>query len=717
MPKTNPEKRTKTVKRCITSIVLSALCVVLLCGAGLVDGIPPDGELPPAEDTILGPDSDMTMPDDYYENEAWRTAVVFALGNTEPYWKEVIVLEETQTLSEESLPSHVVYQSRDGVGGVASSGIEMAWNIDAEELARPGPHLVQGTPILREGMLLEEGYDGQVLWPVFRQGEGAVLEAVPQMPVVTDPLMGVEGDLTTELAVETTSRRFFVGEDSYLDLTEDCLWVWDFSAVDTAVAKPHEIYATLQQCPQWIHVAERDRTTAAAVYVVPTDRMEIYAATCIDGARWLIIEGLNDCSDMTDVVLERQMEDGQWVACEKNTWYIFYTYMDSALGIKRGELNLNLLQIPTEQTHVLRLRYQDVVNGRPVERISESLYLTLPADIGQKLTALGGAVPPGITDGDRDGGDESGADMPDYMQPAPGDDTSSEPTVEVPIEDTTEAESTEAESTEVESTEAESTEAESTEAESTEAESTEAESTEAESTEAESTKAESKSVRETQSQPEEGDTSESMEETVWEVVTETYTAISGLRVSKLAMLGDMVLFEKQGVSVEIPSQLLLDLDLGEQELLEVTIERLRDDAFRLTVIADGMVLEEIGGTVVRLPWKSTESVSVECRDLEGTLVAEGMYRPEEEWIQFAITQPGTYVLFSHVLEETEDRAEESTVESSIWLEETQNAPEESYGEIAADAVQKNTSSAQIIGILVILACLAGIVWVVKKRID
>lgn len=91
-------------------------------------------------------------------------------------------------------------------------------------------------------------------------------------------------------------------------------------------------------------------------------------------------------------------------------------------------------------------------------------------------------------------------------------------------------------------------------------------------------------------------------EDLWEQVTETSTLISGAQLAKmLASNGDSVLFEKQGVAVELPSAFLRGLNLSDDGTLEVRIEQPDERSFLLEVEVSGLPVSEIGETAVRLP--------------------------------------------------------------------------------------------------------------------
>lgn len=129
-----------------------------------------------------------------------------------------------------------------------------------------------------------------------------------------------------------------------------------------------------------------------------------------------------------------------------------------------------------------------------------------------------------------------------------------------------------------------------------------------------------------------------------EIVTDTYTAISGLRLRRLLEQGKTVLFEKEGVAAELPSACLAALRLGYYDMLKVTIRRPAEDRIQLAVTGNDRTVETLTGTVVRLPWDSKPDTALVCRDINGITVSDAVWEPESQTLRFTIDTPGTYLL-------------------------------------------------------------------------
>ncbi len=128
-----------------------------------------------------------------------------------------------------------------------------------------------------------------------------------------------------------------------------------------------------------------------------------------------------------------------------------------------------------------------------------------------------------------------------------------------------------------------------------------------------------------------------------EIVTETSTALSGLRLRKLAQTGATVLFSKQGVAAELSSEFLLSLELADDRLLQVTLERPVPESFRLHILADGETLTDLPETQVRLPWEG-EPDALACLDASETVVSDAVYEAESRTVMCLVTGTGDYTL-------------------------------------------------------------------------
>lgn len=198
--------------------------------------------------------------------------------------KLLIVLGPEDTL-DNALPLQVAYLCEDG----RRRGVYMSWDTSGGELGQPGLHRVEGVPVTDDVTVsLADGYDGKVVWPVFRKGGGQQIEAAPiQMPLLSDPLIPL-GEDAFQLDIITTGRKWAVGTSGVVKSDESWIWEWDCSEVDTSKEGEYTVTGRLAQTPDYITVAEENRTVSFTVYVLPTDRIEIYAAV---GIRRRLIAG------------------------------------------------------------------------------------------------------------------------------------------------------------------------------------------------------------------------------------------------------------------------------------------------------------------------------------------------------------------------------------------------------------------------------------------
>lgn len=523
----------------------------------------------------------------------------------DPHWKKVIVLEEGAELTFEMLPARMIYESNQG--GYA---IPVTWNVTDETLKTPGLHYVTGTPVLPDDASLAEGFHGIATWPVFCVGEDVTLTVTPKQPEIQDCLIAQNGSPAEELYIEESGKRCTIGEDGYLDLDETIIWNWDYSAINVSELGDYTITGT-PTLPDWLTLPE-NYTVSFAVYVLPTDRIEIYGLMGIAADR-LEIQWLYDCSSVTNTVLEYKTEDDQWIACDK-TWYSF---LNSYVPAK---LSLYLLNIPVETEHILRLRYQDVVDGETIECITNPIRLTIPANISEQLGTPCNPPLLELDNGDRDGGDSGGTDLPDYEQPAPDSDMDSkdDTDTDTDIKDDT--------NTDIDNKNDVDTNVDNNI--NTDIKNNPDNDIHTNGEKDSDTKTDSKT--------------ESSQEQLFETVTDTYTAISGLRLQRLINSGSTVLFEKQGLSMEIPSSLLKALNLKNDDLLETTILHPQKNAVQIAVVAAGIPVNDLTGTMLYLPWDSSDGTKLECRDSAGDLYTEVVYQEATGLARFEIAAPGTY---------------------------------------------------------------------------
>ncbi len=592
------------MKRFITFLLLfSIICMQFSVTAGALV-FPGINDNEPSDAPVVLCDSSTSANDVFY-----------------PYVKSLIVLEENEALTADILPN-MSYIDTEG----KEHSLTIDWNITDDALLSQGLHTVYGTPILGENYSLAEGFDGTVTWPLFRKGGDAIFTAVPiQNQLVGDPLIAESStDPASEISISTKNRRCAVGEDGYILSGADWIWSWDYSQINTAITGKTTVTGRLTSLPSHITVPEKYKTVTHTVYVMPTDRIEIYAPVETMRSGQLVFEWLYDSANVTNTVLEQLDANDQWTKCD-SSWYSYKT----PTSFSSAKLYLELLTIPSNASYTFRLSYTDIVDSESVQRFSESVSITIPENIAEMISNSNGTVPDDLNiGGDRDGGDSGGNKLPDYVQPAP-----------MPESNTNTAPS-----------------------------------------------------------------DSYVSQPVNEVITDTYSAISGLRLAELINAGDTVLFEKQGVSMEIPSELLKSLNIGYNELFEITILNPQKNTVQIEIIAAGTPVEDINGTIVYLPWNSSEGTDLECHDINGDFVTKPVYDTASKTARFDIHSPGTYFITSvHSESVPEAKDEPKTDEPKTDKPDTQIEPNE----------PKNHSALYIgigIGAFVILLLTGYLIW-------
>ncbi|MDD2955844.1 MAG: hypothetical protein PHD67_05950 [Oscillospiraceae bacterium] len=132
-----------------------------------------------------------------------------------------------------------------------------------------------------------------------------------------------------------------------------------------------------------------------------------------------------------------------------------------------------------------------------------------------------------------------------------------------------------------------------------------------------------------------------------EEVTSSYTLLSGARLSQLLDINaETVLFEKQGVSLEIPAGFLRGLSLADDGRLKVELTQPEKDSFHLDIEVDGSPLTALSPSVARLPVSSPGEGELTCIHEESGSAAAVSYDSASGIAAVTVTATGTYRILS-----------------------------------------------------------------------
>ncbi len=136
-------------------------------------------------------------------------------------------------------------------------------------------------------------------------------------------------------------------------------------------------------------------------------------------------------------------------------------------------------------------------------------------------------------------------------------------------------------------------------------------------------------------------------ELMMEYSTTNSLSISGLRLkTMLALAGSTVLFEKQGVSVELSTDFLTELELDDSSRFEVRIDK-SEDGFTLAITVDSVPLFSLPPTTVYVPFVLTGEMNSEnlaCFNAQKQEVSTAVYDPARQVVRVEIPSTGSYTI-------------------------------------------------------------------------
>lgn len=522
----------------------------------------------------------------------------------------------------------------------------VAWDTTSISTEEPGWIQIKGDITPPAGYRAEEGF--AACHPVMLVEEG--MEKEPLASVVGADrffLVGRGAEHIDWLALEDVLERGLPSSLSYE--TGNLLWgeapvTWDFSAVDSSKAGVYRATGSIE-LPACFSLPEGEQPLDVRVAVVEPDRIDLSAfrpansMNRVGSSRWLYT-----VADCENIALDYALGDGDWQRATAAPGGAGMMYAEEVPCQYSGNvLTVQLAQLDQGE-HWFRLLYGGEYSN--VLHISVDENLVVDWDIG----------------GDRGGADQEPQEPPEVEQPAPrpgtdrdsrgeakgGSSAAQSTQPSAPVGETVDAAAQSPD--DLDARQPPAPEADGGEADAAGEPVAERDPAEVGGDKTPSPTAFADPPRQTQPDPNANSSNapdKSMGEPMMEYATESTLSISGLRLREmLAVAGDTVLLEKQGVSVELPAEFLAGLELEDTSRLAVHIEK-REHAFVLELALDDVPLSALPLTAVYLPFTLAEGVNADdlaCFDGQGREVSAAVYNAALQLVQVEIEATGTYTV-------------------------------------------------------------------------
>ncbi|HEX3038767.1 MAG TPA: hypothetical protein VHP54_00535 [Caproiciproducens sp.] len=135
--------------------------------------------------------------------------------------------------------------------------------------------------------------------------------------------------------------------------------------------------------------------------------------------------------------------------------------------------------------------------------------------------------------------------------------------------------------------------------------------------------------------------------TVQESYSPTQTVISGLRLHDLCADEKSVVFGSGNLTVSIPSELLLTLNLRDTDTLSVKLMQTEKNQVKLAVDASGRAVTELPGTVLRLRYTpKSKNSKISVWNDEEKKAADAEF--DGEFLRFSANASGIYTILETV---------------------------------------------------------------------
>ena len=181
-------------------------------------------------------------------------------------------------------------------------------------------------------------------------------------------------------------------------------------------------------------------------------------------------------------------------------------------------------------------------------------------------------------------------------------------------------------------------------------------------------------------------------------MTDISTVIVGNRLSDLMSTGvKEIPFEKNGVLVEVPTDVLKNWNVKEDDQLQVDISR-KDNEITIKIFKNGDEITDIPGATVEIPYTENDSQTV-LTDEEGNAYT-GTVNKIQSVAVIPIEKTGEYMVKEEPEEKSEEQSEDQSEEQSEEKEE--QIEEKKQGEQAQEEHKKTSAIAGIIVIMLIL---------------
>ena len=539
-----------------------------------------------------------------------ETKTILSVGSPDPLATELLFLDpgsdDWAEGLQERLPSTEPCRVQ---GSWALYFCPVTWNTEALDAEQPGRQVVSGTLEPAAEYTFADGVSSAVSYPVYFTGGTTETETLDSWNVdalnSTDlAVLGVNGD-PSSLELWNYEAQCLTANNGG---SFSCPLNWDFSAVNLAVPGVYTATATVTLPDGFAAPADAQPITAV-VGVVDPDAIDL-------SAHHITEYGNLECdylcqTDLSAVTVEYALGDGDWTEdpAVSSSGHLRGQYFEMGNGFVI--FFLNRLELQTD--YHFRILYGDGLVSN---------------EITIRLEAQGSSQPIVTMGGNRDGSQSD--PLPDLVQPLPddGDDPGSADWFPAPKPEPDAAQEA------VPTPQADPVAPDESDGLLTGGSPAAAEETPA----APASPAVPAGLSAATPDP-----INASPEPDAEVVTDTYTILSGLRMHELLRSGsrESILFEKGGVAVELPCAFLAGLALGDTDLFKVTVEQPAADSFRLDVAAAGQELSQLSATTVRLHWDGQQN-HLECVDAAKTHVSDASYDAGTQTVSCTVYAPGTY---------------------------------------------------------------------------